>query len=204
MRRILGQRVDARPGRSPRRSPRGRSPRGRWSSRRCCGRRRRPPAPCVPRPSASLWRLASSTAFERSGSVALDAVEEQRRLAEQALGRVHGALQDHRLRVLLQRLLVLGRQILAGVDDDRQLARSRPARAPSRSAGCRRRPGGPGRRPCSRTRRFSSAASGLLGGAHGRHLDVVAFADQLDDASGAGCRRPRPAAAGAPADRGRS
>ena len=42
-----------------------------------------------PATEASLWRLASSDRLGAFGQLALDAVEEQRGLAEQALGRMH-------------------------------------------------------------------------------------------------------------------
>src|SRR5438105_9350334 len=51
----------------------------------------------------------------------LDAVQEERRLVEEPLGRGR-VLDDDRLRVAAQARLLAPRQLLAGVDDDRQLA----------------------------------------------------------------------------------
>jgi hypothetical protein len=54
------------------------------------------------------------------GQLGLDAMEEERGLVEQTLGRLH-ILQDDRLRVFLDPCLVLRTQVSASVDDDRQV-----------------------------------------------------------------------------------
>ena len=85
------------------------------------------------------------------GKPRLHAVEEERRLVEQTLRRLD-VLDDDRLGELLEPRLLLLAEILAGVDDDRQLLHRRDRTSRSPAAGshrCRRT--GRGRAPCSRS-----------------------------------------------------
>ena len=82
----------------------------------------------------------ASAASARAGR--LDPVEEQRRLVEQPLGRLH-VLDDDRLGVRAAARSPLLGQLLAGVDDDRKLRQRRARRASARAArsrSCPRRP----------------------------------------------------------------
>ena len=111
---------------------------------------------------------------------ALDAVQEQRGLVEQPVRRLH-VLDDDRFGQPPQLGLLLLRQLLAGVDDDRDLRqpRARPSSSRAgRSRSCRR---ARGRGPGSRTFCASSAASASAPVATAVRLHV-AVADQLDDA----------------------
>ena len=120
-------------------------------------------------------------AFDRSGSRSSIAMQEERGVLEQPLRRVDAALEDDRLRVLLQPLLLVVGQLLAGVDDDRQVAIARLRLDLLDQAHA----------VVARQHQIDDHAvelagverrQRLLGRAHGRDLDVVALADQLDDA----------------------
>ena len=85
----------------------------------------------------------------RAPAARLDAVQEERRLVEQALRRAR-VLHDDRLGVALQLRLLAPRQVLAGVDDHRQ-RRKRSSSSPSRAARSRSSSAASGRAPCSRS-----------------------------------------------------
>ena len=78
-------------------------------------------------------RCAAARASAASlGQLRLDAVQEERRLVEQPLGRA-GVLDDDRLGVALQRRLLAPGQLLAGVDDHRQRRASARSSSPARA-----------------------------------------------------------------------
>ena len=121
-------------GRSRRRRPPCRAPRARWSARRCCARRRRRSAPSCPSKTASaLWSCSSIRRFS-SGSCAStrcrnSAVSSSSRSGERDV------LDDDRLGVAcLQPRLLAARELLAGVDDHRQVAEALVVLAPARAA----------------------------------------------------------------------
>ncbi len=100
------------------------------------------------------------------GQVGDDAVQEQRRLVEQPLGRLH-VLEHDALGHRLELRLLLGGQLLAGEDDDRaRRAGSAPPelRPAARSRSC---PAGAGRGRSSRSGGPCSACQRLAAGADG-------------------------------------
>ena len=86
-----------------------------------------------PSSAASRSRAALQHALALGRQLGLDLVQEQRDLVEQPLGRAR-ALDDDRLRVAAQPLLLVARQRAAGVDDDRRERVRRPARPSARAA----------------------------------------------------------------------
>ena len=135
---------------------------------------------------SSICRLAL-------GQVGDDAVQEQRGLVEQPLGRLH-VLEHDALGHRSQPRLLVGRQLLAGEHDDRHVAQRRLVPASARAARSRSCPAGADRRRSSRTalRRSASSASAPVPTAV--DLDVV-VRRAARRCSRARCRCPRPPAA---------
>ena len=119
------QDLDAVAARSRRTAPSSRGARARWSARRCCARRRRRSSTFLPASTGSgLAQLrAASAASARAGSPRRGGgTAPSRRAAARA------SCTSLTMIVSASRCelgLLLGRQLLAGVDDDRQVARAR-------------------------------------------------------------------------------
>jgi hypothetical protein len=142
--------------------------------------------------------VALVEAFEhtllRGRKIGDDAVQEERRLVEQPLGRLH-AFQNDALRHLAQLRFFVLRELATGENDDR-ISRSCGSFCTSRSSSNPEMSGQPQVEHDAVEVRSRMSCERFGSGAHRSDLDVV-VPDQLLDAHALGRDRPRPRATGA-------
>ena len=153
----------------------------RWSARRCCARRR--PRSARARPRTRRRRCAAAPA----SSLLLRAGRASTRCRNSAVSSSSRSgdfdvLHDDRLGVARSCVSSCRRELLAGVDDDRQVATLGVALDPLQQLEARSCRAARGRAPCSRSAASSSArsASSALSTAV---ISTSVVADQLDDAA---------------------